>query len=113
MLVKTSKKCTPQQYQMLVFLQLNLLKDTRDTTSLFKKKTNETIAAAAAGNDDHGDVNNIDEWTVRPAAVTQAKSRADIFEGIIRSSLVQFDSDNFSLTFDRCCSTYGYHSDPA
>ena len=65
-----------------------------------RKKTNETIAAAAAGNDDHGDVNNIDEWTVRSAAVTQAKSRAAIFEGIIRSLLLQFNSDNFSLTFD-------------
>jgi len=42
----------------------------------------------------------LDEWTVRPAAVTQAKSRAAIFVGIIRSSLLQFDSDNFSLTFD-------------
>jgi len=64
-----------------------------------RKKTNETIAAAA-GNDDHGDVNNIDEWTVCSAAVTQAKSRAAIFEGIICSSLLQFDSDNFSLMFD-------------
>ena len=34
------------------------------------------------------DANNNDEWTVHPDAVTYAKSRAAIFKGKIRSSLL-------------------------
>ena len=35
---------------------------------------------------------------VHPAAVTQAKSRAAIFTGKIRNSLLHFDDDNFSVS---------------